>query len=1465
VPGEGSSIAIIAMVGRFPGAENIEEYWRNLRAGVESLSRPAPSESLDAEPNYVMAYGALRDVECFDHQYFDYSPAEAELIDPQQRLFLQQASAALEEAGYNPDIYPGLIGVFAGISTNTYQYNNILARDRKPDSTRLFHIMVANDKDYLSTRISYKINLKGPSYTIQTACSTSLVAIHAACQSLLTGECDMALAGGVTVRVPQVSGYLYEEGMVYSKDGRVRSFDAAASGTVIGNGLGIVVLKPLAAALRDRDTIHAVIKGSATNNDGSFKASYAAPSREGQARVILEAQSLAGVEADSITYVEAHATGTLLGDPVEVSALTQAFRKRTAATGFCALGSVKSNVGHLDSAAGVAGLIKTVLMLKNRELVPTVHFTALNPNIDLQGSPFYISERLAPWPRSAKPLRAAVSSFGVGGTNAHVILEEAPPQPPSDPSAGPQLLLLSAKTPAALERLGESLEEFLRAESEINLADVAYTLSVGRRSFRYRRAMIHSELDLSREAPTNAARVVVIFPSSMPAERIFQHATRQPRYRALIERRTAQLAEHLGIKPFDALAAQASPRDERLATLVAVLSLADFFEGLGVSPDAVSGRGLGELAAAVAAGALSFKQALQIIDAPQQWPGISNPKLTRDALVENAEQILLDLGSEDSIAVSLAKLWTRGVAVDWTAYYAHEKRKRIRLPTYPFAKHRHWIEPPIATISHSNCVLHPLVHRNVSTFERVRFEARFSGDEFFLKDHVVAGRKVLPGVAYLEMVRAAVELANTRSLGAAESWVLKNVVWMSPLAIERSDREISIELERSATGAMQYTVKSCAGERDAEQVHSQGLIELRELHPPTSLDLSGLRASLNGKVIESQPFYDWFDARGLKYGSTHRGVRRIYVGQSQALARISLPDDAGNSSTQFCLHPSVMDGALQVTAAWDWGERSDSVSQDYALPFELGELEVYGRCEKAVYVWVRECEGTESARRRQFDIDLCDEQGNVCVRMKGFSTRVAKSVVALANLRMDPAHRYVPVWNPASKPERSGFNPKAIVVGSRPLQRLSSLDYVPLEADESIASIARKLSAQAFEHLVWIAPDVEATSIEDERLLADQRRGVVQLFRTTKALLSLGYGSRNLELTLITRNALPVLRDDRVDPSHAGVHGFAGSLAKEYEHWIVRALDMPADGAWPLEDLLEGGARASGSLAYRNREWLSQELVRVQSLPSGPADYQAGGVYVIVGGAGGLGAVLSRYLAERYLARVVWIGRRPLDDAIRAKIASFPSSMPAPSYVSADATDRSSLAAACSHIKQQFGAINGVIHSAIVLSDKSLANMDEQELLASLSAKVDVSLRIAQVFASEALDFVLFFSSIQSFSRSPGQSNYAAGCVFKDAFAQRLRQEWPCAVKTINWGFWGAAGVVVSAEYRERMARAGIGSIEPEEGMATLTEFLSSSLSQLVLYKGSRTDVLNAVSEDDWFTAYPTDAPSIIDVLRRTG
>ncbi len=495
----GMEIAIIGMAGRFPGASDLEQLWHNLRDGIEAISFFSEQElraegfspELLARPGYVRAGAVLADAELFDAAFFDYAPREAEIIDPQQRLLLECAWEALERAGYTGTSRP--TGVFAGTSTNTYLFTNVLAHPEIRKSVGFMALGLANERDFVATRISYKLNLAGPSLTVQTACSTSLVAVHLACQSLLAGECELALAGGASVRSPRKSGYMYEPDGILSPDGRCRAFDAAAAGSVLGEGVGLVVLKLLDEALADGDTIHAVIRGSAINNDGAHKVGFTVPGEEGQARVIRLAQHQAGVAPESIGYVETHGTATPLGDPIEVAALTRAFRLGTSRRGFCALGSIKTNIGHLDAAAGVAGLIKTVLALEKKEIPPSLHFVAPNPQIDFAASPFYVNARLTEWRTEGGPRRAGVSSFGLGGTNAHVVLEEAPPAAPSGPSRPRQLLVLSARSSEALERATDDLAAHLRSLPEAGLsyfADVAWTLQAGRRAFRRRRALV---------------------------------------------------------------------------------------------------------------------------------------------------------------------------------------------------------------------------------------------------------------------------------------------------------------------------------------------------------------------------------------------------------------------------------------------------------------------------------------------------------------------------------------------------------------------------------------------------------------------------------------------------------------------------------------------------------------------------------------------------------------------------------------------------------------------------------------------------------------------------------------------------------------------------------------------------------------------------------------------------------------
>ncbi|MDP9360611.1 MAG: amino acid adenylation domain-containing protein [Acidobacteriota bacterium] len=633
-----SSIAIVGMSCRFPGASNIDEFWRNLAGGVESVSFFSDDElaaagvdpSVFRDSKYVRAGAILKDIDLFDAAFFGFNAKEAQTQDPQHRIFLECAVEALENAGVNPQDDDTTIGVFAGKSMSTYVYPVLdLAQP-----LNYFQMLFANDKDFLTTHLSYRLNLKGPSVNVVTACSTSLVAVAMACRSLQSGECEVALAGGVAVKIPQRAGFLSEDGTgIFSSDGHCRPFDARGDGIIPGSGAGVVVLKRLEDALADRDSIRAVIRGWAMNNDGARKVGFTAPSVEAQADVIAAAQALAGVDAESVTYIEAHGTGTPLGDPIEIAALTQAFRLSTQKKRFCAVGSVKSNFGHLDSAAGVAGLIKTVLALENRKLPPSLNFEQPNPKIDFENSAFYVNSELRDWISDGAPRRAGVSSFGVGGTNAHVVLEEAPELPAARddlPQRPWHVLTLSAKSERALQELAQRYAVAL--DGNADLADVCYSTNTGRSAFEHR-------LAATARTSEEMRRQLEGFASGAKSPRVTSGRVAKPRvaflftgqgsqyagmgrqlyetervFRQALDRCDQALRPQLGRSLLDDLDLGSLTFSQPMIFSLEY-ALAELWRSWNVQPAAVIGHSLGEYAAACIAGVFSVEDALTLVAA----------------------------------------------------------------------------------------------------------------------------------------------------------------------------------------------------------------------------------------------------------------------------------------------------------------------------------------------------------------------------------------------------------------------------------------------------------------------------------------------------------------------------------------------------------------------------------------------------------------------------------------------------------------------------------------------------------------------------------------------------------------------------------------------------------------------------------------------------------------------------------
>jgi rhizoxin synthesis polyketide synthase/nonribosomal peptide synthetase RhiB len=804
----------------------------------------------------------------------------------------------------------------------------------------------------------------------------------------------------------------------------------------------------------------------------------------------------------------------------------------------------------------------------------------------------------------------------------------------------------------------------------------------------------------------------------------------------------------------------------------------------------------------------------------------------------------------------LLELWVHGFDIDWTRLYHGKTPRRVRLPGYPFARERHWLAPPRAAARGGRSVLHPLLHENTSDLEAQRFTSLFDGTEPFLEDHRVGGQRVLPGVAYLELARAGLRFSTPAGQRKDHPVELRDVVWSYPLFVpdDGAGVEFHVEFVRDAEdeGGVTFEAYTVPAGAEDRRVYCQGKVRWGAARPPPALDVRAWQARLDRLERRTgQACYDAFERLGLGYGPSHRGLQALYRDGNEVLARLVLaPEARSPDASSWVLHPGLADAALQAAMVFVLDE-----GRPY-LPFSTRAVEIHAPC--PAEAWVHVVRRTDHPLA--VDVSICDGDGAVCVRMHEVTARPMQSGPQLG----DGLECLLPVWEPLRPEERLDTPRPArgalLVIGADDASRAAiSREHAArfLDLDTGRERLAAAFTEHAaLSDVVWIAPRLEAMSPSDERLIDGQERGVMALLSCLQAAIATVPSSRPLRFTIVTRQAWRVGAGEPLNATHASLAGVVGSAAKEHPHWDMLLVDLPAEGALSLDELWRLPPDPSGDgWALRHGQWHRQVLVPLRQLGEGPLPYRQGGVYVIIGGAGGIGEVFTRHVIRHHAAQVIWLGRRELDSSIEAKLDALGALGPRPSYIRADATRRADLERARDQIKRQFGAIHAVIHSAIVLDDRPLAAMETERFRRGLAAKVDSSVRLAQVFEGEPLDFVLFFSSMQTFSKAPGQSNYAAGSTFIDAFAQQLGQAWSCRVRVIDWGYWGSVGVVSDESHRRRMARAGFGSIEPDSGMRALDAALAAGFERVAILKPTGRLALTPLWEDAWAGAATSPEP----------
>ena len=1387
-------IAIIGLAGRYPASATVEEFWDNLRAGRDCISEipegrwrvadhfdPNPETAAKNGKSYGKWGGFISGLNEFDPLFFKISPLEAETMNPKERLVLETVWHVLEDAGHTPEsLSSERVGVFFGVTRAGW--------DPYPGTFS----SVAN-------RVSYFGDFHGPSVALDTMCSSSLVAIHEACQHLQTGGCDVAIAGGVNLYLDPSHFVVLAHGRFLSPDGKCRAFGAGANGMTPGEGVGAVLLKPLERAVRDGDRIYGVIRGTACNHGGNANG-FTVPNPVAQKDLVLQALETAKVNPRQITYVEAHGTGTSLGDPIEIRGLTEAYRQRTSDCGFCRVGSLKSNMGHLEAAAGIASLTKVLMQMRHRELVASIHALELNPNIDFSSTPFVVPQSLEPWrpvDTEGHPVSrlAAVSSFGAGGSNAHLIVEEFPVSRKAGQEEEPQLIVLSARTEDRLLEMARNLHDFIQRHPDASLRNVAYTLQVGREAMDERLATRVASLEQLRErlrlVRNKTGAVADVYCGRVETRRNTTEATTSERE--------------------DARSMDGWMRERDL-------------ERLGQ--------------AWVNGGRVEWNRL---------YPG-EKPRRMGLPLYPFARTVIprLELTLGPGAAGNVGEVKKKDQDQD----YDQEQEQELKAKREAELRH-----------GHEGKALHPLAQRNTSTLNAQRFTSTLTGREFFLADHVVEGRKMLSAAACLEMARAAVELSlpprtSPQTNGDATVSVLRlsQIVWARPLCVADQPTDVHVAIKGNPSGPISFEIQAPSDTTAGQvSVHGQGVVELGFSAAPDIIDIEAIRSDAPLEFSAEQ-CYAAFAALGIDYGPGHRGIDRLYVGADQVLARLRLPDSIQDTASQYVLHPSLIDAAFQASIGFGFREAGvkpesragsangngklalDQLSRlKPCLPYAIEQVEVFEPCTPSMWAVIRRPSGKgRSGAVETFDLDLCDDLGTLLVRIRGFAARVLQP--APAESEKPSLILRVPHWE-----TREAFPPE----GVRHSFERRVVVCCGFEPPVSATSAAER----APDDIVWIH-----VPLKGKRLAKDFHDALLKTFGAIRSILDAKPAGDSLIQVLMPAGG-PCL-------AHSGLVGMLRTAHLESPALYGQLIQTdPPPTTERGHDMLRENAGFPDDTWIRYHEGRRQVASWIDPVPSIPRQpWKADGVYLITGGLGGLGRIFAEEIAGKApRATLILIGRSEPGVAGNQFLQSLRDRGVKADYQRVDLRQRDKVRECVRAIIAASGTIHGILHTAGVLRDQYLLGKSAQDIEWVLGPKVTGTVNLDEATRELPLDFFVLFSSGAALGNS-GQGDYAAANAFLDGFA-RYRNELVIAgtrkgtTISIAWPLWKEGGMRMDATAQRLMSETtGLVAMETPAGLDAFYQCMAGGQAHVLVLNGVPSRVHAALAPPP---APPTVAPDV--------